>query len=40
MNDIFKQMLNQHNIKDENDKRNALYEVMQQIVLCGLYRGI
>lgn len=39
MNDIFKQMLNQHNIKDENDKRNALYEVMQQIVLCGLYRG-
>lgn len=36
---IFDQMLSQYNIITENDRRNATYEVMQQITLAGLYRG-
>ena len=39
MSEIFEQMLRQHIITGDNDRRNALYEVMQQIVLGGLYRG-
>ena len=36
---LFNQMLSQYNIVTENDRRNAIYEVMQQITLAGLYRG-
>ena len=39
MNDIFEQMLRQHSPSGEIDKRNAVYEVMQQVILGGLYRG-
>lgn len=39
MSEIFEQMLRQHIITGDNDRRNALYEVMQQVVLGGLYRG-
>ena len=39
MSEIFEQMLRQHTIHGDNDRRNALYEVMQQVVLGGLYRG-
>ena len=39
MSDIFEQMLRQHTIAGDNDRKNALYEVMQQVVLSGLYRG-
>ena len=39
MSDIFEQMLAQHTIAGDNDRKNALYEVMQQVVLSGLYRG-
>ena len=39
MSDIFDQMLRQHTIASDNDRKNALYEVMQQVVLSGLYRG-
>lgn len=39
MSEIFEQMLRQHTIDGDNDRRNALYEVMQQVVLGGLYRG-
>lgn len=39
MSDIFEQMLEQHTIAGDNDRKNALYEVMQQVVLSGLYRG-
>jgi predicted nucleotidyltransferase component of viral defense system len=39
MNDIFEQMLSQYQIVAEKDRRNAIYEVMQQITLAGLYRG-
>lgn len=39
MNDIFEQMLSQYQIATEKDRRNAIYEVMQQVTLAGLYRG-
>jgi len=39
MSDIYEQMLRQHTIVGEDDLRNAQYEIMQQIVLGGLYRG-
>ena len=39
MSEIFEQMLQQHTIEGDNDRKNALYEVMQQVVLSGLYRG-
>ena len=36
---IFNQMLARYDIITENDRRNALYEVVQEITLGGLYRG-
>jgi predicted nucleotidyltransferase component of viral defense system len=36
---IFENMLSRYAIRSEDDKINALHEVMQQIVLAGLYRG-
>ena len=39
MSEIFEQMLQQHTIEGDNDRKNALYEVMQQVVMSGLYRG-
>lgn len=39
MNDIFEQMLSKYQIITDKDRRNAIYEVMQQITLAGLYRG-
>lgn len=39
MNDVFEQMLSQYRIVTDKDRRNAIYEVMQQITLAGLYRG-
>lgn len=39
MSEVFEQMLRQHIINGDNDRKNALYEVMQQVVLGGLYRG-
>ena len=39
MSDIFEQMLEQHTVAGDNDRKNTLYEVMQQVVLSGLYRG-
>ena len=39
MSDIFEQMIAQHTVAGDNDRKNALYEVMQQVVLSGLYRG-
>lgn len=38
MNEIFNQMMSLHRREGADGERNALYEVMQQIVLCGLYR--
>lgn len=39
MNSIFEQMFSQYAIVTDKDRRNAVYEVMQQITLAGLYRG-
>ena len=39
MNDVFSQMLAVHTMPGEDGKRNALYEVMQQVALAGLARG-
>lgn len=39
MNTIFEQMLSRYQIVSDKDRRNSIYEVMQQITLAGLYRG-
>ncbi len=39
MNQIINQMLNKYDLKSLNDKKNALKEIMQEIVLCGLSRS-
>ena len=39
MNDIFERMLTEHHSNFDEHRRNALYEVTQQIALSGLYRG-
>lgn len=36
---IFNQMLARYDIITENDHKNAIYEVVQEITLGGLYRG-
>ena len=38
-NSIFEQMMSRYPMGTANDRRNATYEVMQQVVLAGLYRG-
>lgn len=38
-NSVFERMISQYPQKTANDRRNATYEVMQQVVLAGLYRG-
>lgn len=39
MNNIFEQMLSRYPIISDKDRQYAIYEVMQQITLAGLYRG-
>lgn len=39
MNELFKQMLAPYDMSTADSKRNAMFEVMQQIALAGLYRG-
>lgn len=36
---LFDQMLNRYVIKTEDERQNAIREVMQEITLAGLYRG-
>ncbi len=36
---VFDQMLSRYDIQSEDDRTNALHEVMQQIALAGLYRA-
>lgn len=36
---IFEQMLSRYDFKTDEQKRNAIHEVMQEITLAGLYRG-
>ena len=39
MNSIIEQMLSQHTSLTQNDKKNSIKEVVQEIVLCGLSRA-
>lgn len=39
MKDIFDQMLSRYPMDSADARRNATYEVLQQVVLSGLYRG-
>ena len=39
MKDIFEQMLSRYPMDSAEARRNATYEVLQQVVLSGLYRG-
>lgn len=39
MNNIIEQMLTKYEVKNTDDKINALKEIIQEIVLCGLSRG-
>ena len=39
MGDIFNQMLSVYEINTDTDRRNATFEVMQQIILAGLQQG-
>jgi predicted nucleotidyltransferase component of viral defense system len=36
---VFDNMMTRYEIKSENDRRNAIHEVMQEIALAGLYRN-
>jgi predicted nucleotidyltransferase component of viral defense system len=36
---VFDQMMLRYEIRSDNDRRNAIHEVMQEIALAGLYRG-
>ena len=38
-NEIFNQMLSGYDITTELQKRNAIFEVNQQVILAGLYNG-
>lgn len=38
-NTVFDRMLSRYTIQTENDRINALHEVMQQVTLAGLYRA-
>ena len=38
-NEIFNQMLSAYDLTTEQQKRNAIFEVNQQIILAGLYNG-
>lgn len=38
-NSVFDRMMSQYTLNTANDRRNATYEVLQQIVLAGLYRS-
>ena len=39
MSELFDSMLSAYPVRTSDDKRNAVYEVMQQVILAGLYRG-
>lgn len=36
---VFDKMIARYEIRSENDRRNAIHEVMQEIALAGLYRS-
>ena len=40
MNEIYSQMLSTYEQTTELQKRNAIFEVNQQVILAGLYNGV
>ena len=38
-NEIFDNMLSRYDLTTEQQKRNAIFEVNQQVILAGLYAG-
>ena len=38
-NEIYDSMLSRYNMTTEQNKRNAIFEVNQQVILAGLYSG-
>lgn len=39
MNSVLENMLSKYDIKNKEDEENAMKEIIQEIVLCGLSRG-
>ena len=39
MNSVLENMLSKYKIKSKEDEKNAMKEIIQEIVLCGLSRG-
>lgn len=39
MNNVLQTMLSKYEIKNNTDETNAMKEIIQEIVLCGLSRG-
>lgn len=39
MNEIYQNMLSAYDLSTDQAKRNATFEVNQQIILAGLYQG-
>lgn len=39
MNSVLENMLLKYDIKNKEDETNAMKEIIQEIVLCGLSRG-
>lgn len=39
MSTVIEQMLKNYNVKNLYDRKNAMKEIMQEIVLCGLSRA-
>lgn len=37
---VFDQMLSRYEVRTNDDYNNAQHEVMQQLALAGLYRGV
>lgn len=38
-NEIYNQMLSVYELTTEQQRRNAIFEVNQQVILAGLYNG-
>lgn len=38
-NEIYDSMLSAYDMATEQDRRNAIFEVNQQVILAGLYNG-
>lgn len=38
-NDIYENMLSVYDLTTEQQRRNAVFEVNQQVILAGLYNG-